>query len=364
MGNFNAFDNSKFSQLVDTIIRLGFLLLIIAWCLNILAPFSGVIIWGVILAMALFPLHQKLCSKLKIKKKFASFLIVVAGLLCIIIPTWLFVGQVVTSFSQLSNDFNSGNLKFPPVNPSIREWPVIGEDFYNLWEEASQSLESFLNKYKDQLLSFGQTLFNGVKSISGSLVTIILAIIIAGALLSGDKAQSLGRTFFNRLAGDKGDFLITIIAKTVGNVVKGVIGVALIQAFLIGLGMLGAGVPYAGVWALLVLIMAILQLPVIPVIVLLIVWLFNDMGTLGAVLWSIYFVAAGISDTPLKAIFLSKGASVPMMVIFLGVIGGFMNSGFIGLFTGAIIVSIGYSLLMAWLNDRQTTGLNDITNTD
>ena len=196
MSKSNSFDNSKFSFLVDTIIRLGFLILIIAWCLNILTPFSGVIIWGVILAMALYPIHQKLSAKLKNKKKLASTIIVIAGLLCIIIPTWLFVGQVLTSFSQLSSDFNSGNLQLPPANKDIAEWPVIGDDLYRIWEEASQSLEKFLTKYKDQLLSFGQTLFDGVKSISGSLVTFILAVIIAGALLSGDAAQKLGRRFF------------------------------------------------------------------------------------------------------------------------------------------------------------------------
>jgi predicted PurR-regulated permease PerM len=353
MNQSNSFDNSKFNNLVDTIIRLSFLFLIIAWCLNILSPFSGVIIWGVILALALYPWHQKLSTKLKNRKKLASVILVITGLLCIFIPTWLFVGQVVTSFSELNNDFNTGNLELPPVNPKIAEWPLIGEDLFNLWEEASQSLESFFSKYKEQFLSMGETLFEGVKSISESLITIILSIVIAGALLAGDKAQNLGRIFFFRLAGEKGDQLVDIISKTVENVVKGVIGVALIQAFLIGLGMLGAGVPYAGVWALLVLIMAILQLPVIPIIIILIIWLFNDMGTLGAVLWSIYFVAAGLSDTPLKAMLFGKGASVPMLVIFLGVIGGFMNSGFIGLFTGAIIISIGYSLLMTWLNENK-----------
>ena len=267
MSKSSSFDNTKFGFLVDTLIRVGFLILIVAWCLNILTPFSGVIIWGVILAMALYPIHQKISSKLKNKKKLASVIIVGIGLLCIIIPTWLFVGQVLSSFSQLSTDFNSGNLKLPPANPDIEEWPVIGDDLHRIWQEASLSLESFLTKYKEQLLNFGQTLFDGVKSISGSLVTIILAIIISGALLSGDAAQNLGRRFFFRLVGNNGDDLIDVIAKTVTNVVKGVIGVALIQAFLVGLGMLGAGVPYAGVWALIVLIMAILQLPVLPIII-------------------------------------------------------------------------------------------------
>lgn len=345
----NLKDNSQFNQIVDTLIRLGFLFLIISWCLNILSPFVSVIIWGVILGMALYPLHNSLSKRLKDRKKLASGIIVLLGICCIVIPTWLFVGQVITSFTQLGADFNSGNLKLPPANKDIAEWPVIGEDLYNLWREASQSLEKFLSKYQEQLLSIGQTLFDGVKSIGGSLITILLAIIIAGALLSGNAAQKLGELFFLRLAGDKGIEITTLISKTVSNVVKGVLGVALIQAFLAGLGMLGAGIPYAGVWTLLILIMAILQLPIIPVIIAIIIWLFNDMGTVGAVLWTIYFVAVSLADTPLKAVFLGKGASVPMLVIFLGVIGGFITDGFIGLFTGAIIVSIGYSLFMAWL---------------
>ena len=345
----NLKDNSQFNQIVDTLIRLGFLFLIISWCLNILSPFVSVIIWGVILGMALYPLHNSLSKRLKDRKKLASGIIVLLGVCCIVIPTWLFVGQVITSFTQLGADFNSGNLKLPPANKDIAEWPVIGEDLYNLWREASQSLEKFLSKYQEQLLSIGQTLFDGVKSIGGSLITILLAIIIAGTLLSGNATQKLGELFFLRLAGDKGIEITTLISKTVSNVVKGVLGVALIQAFLAGLGMLGAGIPYAGVWTLLILIMAILQLPIIPVIIAIIIWLFNDMGTVGAVLWTIYFVAVSLADTPLKAVFLGKGASVPMLVIFLGVIGGFITDGFIGLFTGAIIVSIGYSLFMAWL---------------
>ena len=112
--------------------------------------------------------------------------------------------------------------------------------------------------------------------------------------------------------------------------------------------------PYAGVWTLAVLILAILQLPVMIVVIFPIIMIFNSHETLTAVLWTIYLIAAGLADTPLKAIFLGKGAAVPMLVIFLGVIGGFIMSGFIGLFTGAIVVSLGYTLFTTWLNSGNT----------
>lgn len=344
----------NFVKIVDVLIRLGFLALLVSWCFQILSPFAGVILWGIILAMALYPAHQSLTKRLKGKKKMASILLVVIGLVIILVPTWLFVDSVITGFSDLSEDYNNGSLKLPPPDPKVADWPLIGDDLYNLWTEASNSLAYILTKYQEQLLALGQTLLEGVKSIGGSLATFVLAVIIAGALLTSESSQKLGRQFFRRLVGERGDEFVAITSSTVSSVVKGVIGVAIIQAFLIGLGFLGAGVPYAGVWTLLVLILAILQLPVSILTIPIVIWLFNDLDTVPAVLWSIYLLVMGLADTPLKAIFLGKGASVPMLVIFLGVMGGFIMSGFIGLFTGAIIVSIGYTLFITWLNNGKT----------
>ncbi|WP_219842119.1 AI-2E family transporter [Aureitalea marina] len=337
-------------KIVDILIRLGFLALLVAWCFQILTPFAGVILWGIILAIAMYPVHQSLEKRFKGRKKMGSTVLVLIGLIIIIIPTWLFVDSIIVGLTDLGSDFNSGNLTIPPPDPAIADWPLIGEDLHRIWGEASQSIENLLTKYREQLLVFGQAIFDGIKSIGGSLVTFILAVIIAGALLSSDYAQVQGRKFFKRLVGERGDEFIEITANTVGNVVKGVIGVAIIQAFLVGLGLLGAGVPYAGVWTLAVLILAILQLPVMVIVIFPIIMIFNSMETLPAVLWTVYLFAAGLSDTPLKAIFLGKGAAVPMLVIFLGVIGGFIMSGFIGLFTGAIVVSLGYTLFTTWLN--------------
>ena len=117
-----------------------------------------------------------------------------------------------------------------------------------------------------------------------------------------------------------------------------------------GIGFILAGVPYAGVWALIVMILAILQLPPLIVILPVVIYLFSANSTLFASLWTVYLLLAGASDNILKPILLGKGAPVPMLVIFLGVIGGFMLSGFIGLFTGAIILSLGYKLFITWLD--------------
>ncbi len=142
---------------------------------------------------------------------------------------------------------------------------------------------------------------------------------------------------------------------TVGNVVRGVLGVAVIQAFFIGIGLLLAGVPYAGILTLVVFVFAVLQIPPTLIVIPIVVYLFSGKEIFPAALWSIYLFLAGISDNVFKPILLGKGAPVPMLVIFIGVVGGFMFSGFIGLFTGAIVMSIGYKLFEGWINSGTET---------
>ena len=132
--------------------------------------------------------------------------------------------------------------------------------------------------------------------------------------------------------------------------VKGVIGVALILAFLHGILFALAGIPFPGVWTLLIFVLAVLQLPAIIVSLPVIIYMFSIKDTQAAVIWTVLFLVVGLSDNVLKPILLGKGAPVPMVVIFIGVVGGFILSGFIGLFTGAIVMSIGYKLFMEWIN--------------
>ena len=120
---------------------------------------------------------------------------------------------------------------------------------------------------------------------------------------------------------------------------------------MIGLGLFIIDIPLAGVWIILILIFAIAQLPVLLIIIPIIIWLFAFKEPLPAVLWTIYLLAAGLLDNILKPILMGKGAAVPMLVIFLGAIGGFIAFGFLGLFLGAIILSLGYKLYLTWLND-------------
>lgn len=311
--------------------------------------------WGIILATALDPVYNSLNTKLGNKPKMASTIIIICGLLMIIIPSGLFLDSTIHGIKEFRFRLDNGTLTIPAPTEKVAEWPVIGEKIYDIWNQASLNLEVFISKYQEQIKEIGKLFLDGFLGIGSSILQFILATIIAGILLATKGTDDFTRKLFSKIVGSKGNEFTDIAAKTVGNVTKGVLGVAIIQAALVGIGFLLAGVPYSGIWTLVVMILAILQLPPIIIIFPAIIYLFSVNSTISASLWTVYLFLAGASDNILKPMLLGKGAPVPMLVIFLGVLGGFMLSGFIGLFTGAIVLSLGYKLLLAWLNSDETT---------
>ncbi len=337
-------------SIYDTIIRLFILFLIVGWCLMIMVPFVNIVMWGLILALAIFPLHKTLTQKLGGKPKLSSFLIIFSILIIIILPTVFMIISLVDEVKELKTSYNNGTLTIPPPTEKVKEWPLIGESMYSLWESASVNLKQVIIQYKDQLIEVGRKIASGILGALGGIVQIIASLIIAGILLVvGGVGESI-RKFFRKLAGDRGDEFADTTLKTVGKVVKGVIGVAFILAILHGILFLLAGIPYAGIWTLMILVLGILQIPAVFVTLPVIIYIFATKEPMPATVWTVLLVVAGLSDNVLKPLLLGKGAPVPMLIIFIGVIGGFIFSGFIGLFTGAIVMSIGYKLFIGWLD--------------
>jgi predicted PurR-regulated permease PerM len=345
-------NQSTNNSVYDTTIRLFILILIVGWCLAIMYPFVSIILWSLILAMAMHPLHKIMSEKMGGRPKLASTIIVLSVLVIIFLPTWLLIDSLITQVKDLKASFDSGTLTIPPPTEKVKDWPIIGAGLYDLWQNASVNLVQTVMKYKDQLIGVGSKIGTGILSAVGGVIQIMISFIIAAILLVFGEAGEGIRKFFRKLAGDRGDEYADMTLKTVSNVVKGIIGVALILALLNGIVFLLAGIPYAGIWTLLVFVLGVLQIPLFFVTVPIIVYLFAVKELMPAILWTVLLLVAGLSDNVLKPILLGKGAPVPMLVIFIGVIGGFIFSGFIGLFTGAIVMSLGYKLFVGWINSN------------
>jgi predicted PurR-regulated permease PerM len=343
---------NKSKQLFETILQLGLVFLILGFCFRLLLPFMMPILWAIILAIVLYPGFNFLQKKLKGRKSLASFIITIALLMLIILPTVFFVNSVASTVVELKAGVENGSLKVATPGQNIKDWPLIGDKAYDLLYTLSTDLKTGLLQYKEQIAEVAKKLLGSVLSSTVAFLQVILSVIIAGILMVSTSAKNLATNFIKRIAGDSGDEFLNISVSTVYQVVKGILGVAIIQTLIQAVGLFCANIPFAGVLTLLCLMLSIIQVGPIIINLGVIAYLFSLDNTTAAIGWTIFFILSGLSDNVLKPLLLGKGALVPMLVIFLGVIGGFMMSGFIGLFVGPIVFSIGYKLFVAWMDDK------------
>ncbi|MCY7409282.1 MAG: AI-2E family transporter [Chitinophagales bacterium] len=255
------------------------------------------------------------------------------------------------SLEKYGQQIASGELVVPLPPPSIQTIPLIGDPVFEAWTLASTNMGELVMQYKDQLIFVGRTVVNLLASTGKGIVLLLISIIISGVLLIyGKEAGNFGRAFFVRLVGERGNDMASVAEVTVRNVTKGILGVAFIQSMLAGLGIFIAGIPFAGLWTLMCLFLSVMQIGLLPVSLGVVIYAWSTMNTLPAILLTAWMLFVGIVDNILKPILLGRKAPVPMLVVFLGAIGGFISSGFIGLFTGAIILSLAYKLMISWVN--------------
>lgn len=341
------------SNALEATIRIGILLLLAAWCFQIVQPFIVPIVWGIIIAIGAYPAFLSLRRRLGGRRALAATLITVLGLLILIVPTVLLSGTLIDSAKGLAEGLQEGTIAVPPPPDSVKDWPMVGEKLDAFWRQASQNLAATAEKIAPQLKAVGAWLLSTAAGAGFGILKFVIAIIIAGVLLAN--AEASGKAAYaiaTRLANQKGEEFAKLAESTVRSVTRGILGVALIQSILMGLGFLVMGIPGAGLWALLCLILSVIQIGPFPVVLPILIYVFSTADTVSAVVFLVWSVFAGSIDNILKPILLGRGVEVPMAVIFVGAIGGFITSGIIGLFVGAVVLVLGYKLFLAWLDDQ------------
>ncbi len=350
-------NNSPTTLAIEIAIRLGVIFLIMAWCLQILTPFIGLVAWGAIIAIAIYKPFLKLVEKLGGRKKLALVLVTIGSIAAILIPVVSLSTSMMETATTLGDQISAGTVKIAPPAESVREWPLIGERTYAFWHQASVDMSALLDKYPDQLETAGKKLLVAAKGAGAGILQFIISMLIAAAFLSS--AESAGAALqrvATRLAGNQGASLLVLSTATIRSVAVGVIGIAFIQALLGGLGMMFAGVPAAGLLAIVILVLAIAQLPPILVLLPVIFYVFSVESTTVAVVFMVWSILVSMSDAVLKPMLLGRGVDAPMLVILLGAIGGMLTSGIVGLFIGAVILALGYKLFQVWVEWGDTPG--------
>jgi predicted PurR-regulated permease PerM len=337
------------SRALEISIHVGLLISLAATCLLILRPFIPLILWGIIIAIAAYPGYRKLQSLLGGRGGFAAIICDVFLLAILIVPVVLLTGSFVDGIQGLVARIKDGTPIIPPPPSGIETWPIVGIPLSNAWQLAYTNASAALRTFSPEIKAFIPKLLSASAAIGLGLLQWILSIIIAGFLLSnGPNAAKLAHSLCRRVFGERGTEFADLAGATIRSVTTGIIGVAFIQSAFAAIGFVLAGLPGAGLWAAIFLLGAVLQIGTI-VLIPAIIYMFVMAGTTKAVIFLIWCIIVGVMDNVLKPLLLGRGVPVPIAVVFLGAIGGFMAMGTIGLFLGSIVLSVGYKLLLGWM---------------
>lgn len=343
-------EENQFEKIIDIIIRLGMLFLIVFWCFSILKPFILMLIWAVVIAIAMHPIYLSAVKLFRGRTKTPIILLTLLLLSLIIIPSFLVTESLYEGIRFLTISYQAGEPIIPAPNEVTADWASFTRPIVDIWQHASDNLQETVLKYSDEVTMVGSWILSAFAGIGKGILQFNVSIIIAGFLLAfSDNLKVISKKVFVKLAGEQGDHFATVTVTTIQNVVKGFLGVAVIQAIMAGIGFFVAGVPFAGLWSVASLVLAVVQIGIGPIAIPVAIYMFSVSDTTTATVLSIWLLVTLLIDNVLKPILLGKNAPVPMPVVFMGAIGGFILSGFLGLFLGAVVLTIGYKLFLAWL---------------
>jgi len=337
----------------DTLIRVGLTVALVGLCYQVFSPFLKLIVWSIILAITLYPIHQRLARTIGGRQGLASVILAILGVAIIVIPTWLLMNSFADSVRTFVGAVQQNTLQIPPPRESVRNWPVVGKNVYDTWSQAQSDLPGLVHTMQPKIGDLARDALSMVASLGGTMLLFLVSFFVANIVMAyGQSASRGGRAFFGRVAGPaRGEALAKLALATIKAVALGVIGVAAIQAILIGLALLFAGIPIAGVLAIVALVLGIAQVPalIVTLPVIIYIWVSGDYSSTMAIVHTIILLLTGMADNVLKPLLLGRGVEVPMPVILLGALGGMASGGILGMFVGATVLALGYELLRAWI---------------
>ena len=352
-------DNVEISQkrIIELAVRLGATIALVIWCLVLVQPFVMMVIGGLIVAIALYPFFNKMAFALGGRKTLAATLLSLILIGVIVVPAIMLTDSLVDGAQAIVEAAEAEELKLPEPPEKIADLPLIGPNIYSYWQHAAESPPAVIRQFQPQIKAFGTWLLAIVTGTGLGLLRFCISFCIAGVLLAkASDGEQAARALAERLAGNRGQALTTLTVGTIRSVAIGIIAVSLVQTGLLSLGFVIAGVPAVGLLALIVLILCVVQLGPSLISIPAILYMYSTAEVLPATIFAVWTLVITFIDSILKPLIFGRGASVPTWVIFLGAIGGMIAYGIIGLFIGAVVLSVGYKLYEAWLNDA---GLED-----
>jgi predicted PurR-regulated permease PerM len=332
-----------------------FIVLLIGSSFWILRPFLGAAVWATTIVVATWPLMTALQKRLWHKRPLAVAAMTVVLLCVLVVPLSLAIGTIVSSAEEIAGWTKSlAKFRMPPLPEWVDKMPLIGGSVADLWKKvAAVGIQEIFAKIGPYVGGSIRWFVSQVGGFGMLLVEFLLTVLLATILFAnGETAADRVLRFGNRLAGPRGENAVRLAGQAVRGVALGIVVTALAQSVLGGMGLVIAGVPFAAIFTAVMFMLAISQIGVIPVLGPATLWLFwNGSSGRGAFLL-VCTVIVGTMDNFLRPMLIKKGADLPLLLIFAGVVGGLIAFGLIGLFVGPVVLAVAHKLLEAWVDEE------------
>lgn len=342
-------------DVVQFVIRLGLLALLILWTFLIIKPFVPILTWSAVLAVAFYPVFNRLAKRLGGRPRTAATILTLVMLGIVIGPAaWLGL-SAVEGIKDIASQISTGDLALQAAPEQIKGWPLIGPQLYDLWNLAYTNVRAVMREVTPYLKPLAGMMLSFAGSAGVGTLEFLLSVLVAGFLFPhGPQLVDAVRGFLIRVVPEQSEHFLELAGATIRAVSQGVIGVAIIQSLLAGVGFKLAAIPSAGLLAVIVLLLSIVQLGAALVLIPVIIWIWMDKDVTTALLLTVFLVVVGLLDNILKPLVMGRGLTTPTLVILIGVIGGTLAHGILGLFIGPIILSVAWELAAAWIRtDRE-----------
>ncbi len=343
---------------IQLAVRLALLALLVYWSFVVVRPFVPILAWSVVLAVALYPVFSWFSGLLGNRPRLAATILTLVNLGIVIGPaTWLGLGAV-EGLRSFAAQLGAGTLAVPSPAASVKDWPIIGQQLHGMWEQASTNLRALLSQVAPQLKPLAGTMLGLAGDAGVGTLKFLVAVALTGFLFpAGPRLVAATRSFLSRVVAERSQDFLALAGATIRSVAQGVIGIAVAQGLVIGIILMLADVPRAGLLAFAVMMLGILQIGSAIIVIPVIIWLWATKTAGFALLITLCILPASLADNVLKPIVMGRGLTTPALVIFIGVIGGTLAHGIVGLFIGPIILAVAWELLTAWVRDDEVRTL-------
>lgn len=341
-------------DLTRTTLAVVCIFLLIVASLWVLRPFLAATVWATMLVVATWPMLKSLEARFGNRRSPAVAVMTVGMLLLLVLPLWGAIETIVDHADQLTDVAKKVAVTGVPQPP---EWvaglPLVGEKLSASWRQLADSgSEGLVSRATPYVTVAAKWTLGQAGSLGGMLVQFLLVVVISAILYSsGESAARSVRRFGQRLAGERGRNSVILAGQAIRAVALGVGVTAIVQTVLGGIGLAVAGVPFAALLSAVMLMLCIAQLGPALVLFPAVGWMYWTGDNGWATFLLVWSLVVGSLDNFLRPMLIKRGADLPLLLIFAGVIGGMLGFGLVGIFVGPVVLAVTYTLLEAWIDD-------------